>query len=420
MFYGIDYSSTGSRILKNLFNLEKIEAAKLELENFKKIETSQEKIQSILFDKTIFALLNKQKMPEREYHYLFYIFFIQEIYCFYIIELGHKNFSKFFKKFFNSCMKSKMFEEQEIVTYTNFYLIQLFQLITACYNECEISELKKHPIIAFNNKDDYIKIKYMKFLIKYILALTNFLDSKKNYKNYQIFIFETLLSVPIFNDYYMKQLNKIYLKKGIFSFSNNFIKHLLYPIINKSYEQSVHEASEYTKSFIKSILYYQPKYLINKYNSTLDNNFTPFYFLNIPILLNILRDMISNDDFIQKLIFKLINMFNNKINLFIDESNKLRVAELLLLDTINDRIIRNNLDIIEIIKPYFKNEEKNQNNFYFDTLFYDLCLEQYILLYLSIPNEQKKEINNANDSYLNQSNSQSIDLDDYNFTDKNI
>ena len=76
-------------------------------------------------------------------------------------------------------MKSKMFEEQEIVTYTNFYLIQLFQLITACYNECEISELKKHPIIAFNNKDDYIKIKYMKFLIKYILALTNFLDSKK-------------------------------------------------------------------------------------------------------------------------------------------------------------------------------------------------------------------------------------------------
>ena len=416
----IDYSSTDSRILKNLFNLEKIEAAKLELENFKKIETSQEKIQSILFDKTIFALLNKQKMPEREYHYLFYIFFIQEIYCFYIIELGHKNFSKFFKKFFNSCMKSKMFEEQEIVTYTNFYLIQLFQLITACYNECEISELKKHPIIAFNNKDDYIKIKYMKFLIKYILALTNFLDSKKNYKNYQIFIFETLLSVPIFNDYYMKQLNKIYLKKGIFSFSNNFIKHLLYPIINKSYEQSVHETSEYTKSFIKSILYYQPKYLINKNNSTLDNNFTPFYFLNIPILLNILRDMISNDDFIQKLIFKLINMFNNKINLFIDESNKLRVAELLLLDTINDRIIRNNLDIIEIIKPYFKNEEKNQNNFYFDTLFYDLCLEQYILLYLSIPNEQKKEINNANDSYLNQSNSQSIDLDDYNFTDKNI
>ena len=171
---------------------------------------------------------------------------------------------------------------------------------------------------------------------------------------------------------------------------------------------------------IKSILYYQPKYLINEYNSTLDNNFTPFYFLNIPILLNILRDMISNDDFIQKLIFKLINIFNNKINLFIDESNKLRVTELLLLDTINDRIIRNNLDIIEIIKPYFKNEEKNQNNFYFDTLFYDLCLEQYILLYLSIPNEQKKEINNANDSYLNQSNSQSIDLDDYNFTDKNI
>ena len=134
----------------------------------------------------------------------------------------------------------------------------------------------------------------------------------------------------------MKQLNKIYLKKGIFSFSNNFLKHLLYPIINKSYEQSVHEISVYTKSFINSILYYQPKYLNNKSK-------------NMPILLNILRDMISNDDFIPKLIYKLIDIFSNKINLFRDENNKLRVAELLLLDTINDRIIRNHLDIIILV-----------------------------------------------------------------------
>ena len=35
-------------------------------------------------------------------------------------------------------------------------------------------------------------------------------------------------------------------------------------------------------------------------------------------------------------------------------------------------------------------------------------------------NEQKKEINNTNYSYLNQSDSQSLDLNDYNFTDKNI
>ena len=418
----IDYSSLNSKINKKIYDLDKSYAGILEIENFKNVETSLEKIQCIYFDKTIFALLKRQKMPERDCHYLFYIFFIQEIYRSYTFQLGHKKFSKFFKKYFNASMKSKMLKEQEIVAYSNFYLIQLFQLITGSKNETEISVLKKMPIIDFKNLDN-INIKYMKLLIKYILAFTNILDSKKEYKDFHTFIFDTFLNVenPIFQNYYMKQLNKIFLKKGIYSFSNNFIIYILYPFIYKNNKKSVYEFSLFSSRFINCILHYQPKYLINKNNDlSLYKHSSPFYFLNMSILINILRDMITNDDVMQNIIFKFIDSFNNKINLFIDDDNKLRIAEFLLIDTINDRIIRNHLDIIEIIKPYFRNEENNKNNFFFDTLFYDLCLEKYITFYFSNSNKKNKENRNMNDSNLNQSYSQSQDLEDYFFNEKNV
>ena len=408
----IEYSSSNFQVNEKLFDLDKFYAGKLEIENYKKVKTSLEKIQTIYFDKTIFCLIDKQKMCEKEYHYLFYILFIQENFRTFTIRLGRKKLCKFFKKFYNSCIKSSLFKEQEIAAYIDFYLVLLFQLITGSKNEFKISELIKKPIINLQNMDT-VDQKYLKFLIKYILAFVNILDSTKDYKEYQINIFNTFLIIKdaFFNEYYMKQLNKIFIKKGIYSFSDNFIQHILYPIIYKNSNISVYEFSQFISRFTNCILHYNPKNYKNKNNKiSIYAQASPFYFLNIPILINILREMTDDDDLIQKLLFKFLDTFNNKINIFIDDNNKLKVAEIILIDTTNDKIIKNHLDIIELVKPYFQ-IGNNKNSDYFDYLFYDLCLEKYITFYFSISCDKKKD--NNNDTSLNHSLSQSQDYDEF-------
>ena len=214
----------------------------------------------------------------------------------------------------------------------------------------------------------------------------------------------------------MKQLNKIFLKKGLYFFSDNFIQHILYPIIYESNKKSIYDFSVFSSPFTNCILQYIPKYYSNKNNKIqIYNQGSPFYFLNIPILINILHEITDNDDLIQKLLFKFLDSFNNKINLFIDDDSKLKVAEYLLIDLTNNKIIKNHLDIIELIKPYFQinNNNKNSNN-YFDFLFYDLCLENYITFYFSNSYGKNKDNNNTiNDTSLNNSLSQSQDYDEF-------
>ena len=408
----IEGSSSNFQANMKLFNIDKYFAGKFEIESYKNVVTSREKIRAIYFDKTIFSLIDRQKMFEKEYHYLFYILFFKEIFRTFIIQLSHKNFCKFFKKFYNSCMKSSLFKEQEFAAYIDFYLVLLFQTITGSPNESDISKLQEKPIINLENLDTVNK-KYIKFLIKYILAFTNNLDSTKEYKDYQINIFDTFLVIQdtFFSHYFMKQLNKIFLKKGIYSFSDNFIQHILYLIIYKKNKKSVYDFTMSSSHFTNCLLHYDPKYYIDINNKKpLYKNGSPFYFLNLPILINILREMTDDDFLIQNLLFKFIDPFNCKINLFIDDDDKLKIAENILIDTTNKKIIKNHLDIIELIKPYFNINNKN-NNVYFDCLFYDLCLEKFITFYFSNSSDKKSEYIIDTSLGLNLSLSQSQDYD---------
>lgn len=426
----IEYSSSNFQVNKKLYDLERFYACKLIIQDYKNMKTTLEKIQCIFFDKTIYSLFEKQKMSIKDYNYLFYVFFIENNFRKYIIDFSHKNFPKFFKKFFNSCMKSKTLKEEEIYEFIKFYQILLYQLITNSPQEINISILKKKPIINLKNLDT-IRKKYIKFLIRYILAFSNILDSTKEFKEFHLAIFDSFLNIEdsFFHEYYMKQLNKIFLNKGIYSFSNNLVQNILYPLFYKNNEKSIYEFSMFSSRFINCILQYQPKYLLNEnIKKSIYKEGSPFYFLNMSILVKLMKEMTDSDDLIQNLLFKFIDIFNKKINLFIDDNNKLRVAEYLLIDNINNNLIKKHLDIIGIIKPFFKREENkrylgnNKNDFYFDSLFYDLCIENYITFYFSNLSGKKNDINtNMNDSNLNPSAfSQSQDLEDYGNDNNNI
>ena len=406
----IDYSSSNFKIDQKLYDLEEYDIGKYIIEDFKKRRASLEEIQAIYFDKTIFSLLERQKLTNRDYLYLFYFFFLKDTYRYYIIQLGHKNFSKFFKKYFNSCMKSKLFENYEIVGFIEFYLLSLYQLITGCPKESNISELQKKPLINLQNLDSINK-KYMTLLVKYIMAFCDILGYTIEYKDYHQIIFNIFASIKdnLFKEIFMKQLNKLFLNKGLYSFKNNFIQQILYPVLYKNNKLSTKELSISVSYFINSILYYRPKYLINNNNKLLYSTSSPFYFLNMTNLVKIIKEMVSNDDMVNNLLLKFTDIFNQKINFFIDDNNKIIVSEYLLIDSLNNKLIINLLDSVELIKPYFKNniDKINLNNdyYYFDYLLYYISMDKYIIYYLG-NNNKNMDINNNNntiDTNLNNS-----------------
>ena len=403
----IDYSSSNFKINKELYDLEECDIGKNLIKDFRKRRASLEEIQAIYFDKTIFSLLEKQKKTNKDYYYLFYFFFLKESYRQYVIQLGHKNFAKFFKKFFNSCMKSNLFENYEIVGFIELYLLSLYQLITGCSTEQNISELQKKPIINLQNLDSINK-KFLNLLVKYILAFCDILEYTLEYKDYHQIIFNLFASIKdnFFKELYMKQLNKLFLNKGLYSFKNNFIQQILYPVLYKHNKLSAKELSISVSYFINSILYYRPKYLIknNNSNKSLYNNSSPFYFLNMTNLVKIIKEMVKNDDMLNNLLLKFTDIFSQKINLFINDNNKLIVSEYLLIDSLNNKLIINILDSIELIKPYFTDnlikKNINNNNDYFEYLFYYICMDKYIVYYLCNNNTKNIDINNNSNSNI--------------------
>ena len=215
----IEDSSTNFNINKEIYNIDEFDAGKLKIYKYQNRKTSLDEIQAIYFDKTIYSLLGKKKMNKSDYFYLLYIFFIQETYRSYVIQLGHKNLSKFLKKFFNSCKKSNIFTNYDIAEYIDCYMLSLYQLITGMKNENDISKLKEKQIRNLKDLDSVDK-KYMKLLVKYILAFCNILGYTKEYKNYPYIIFESFSKIKdnFFYEYFMKQLNSIYLNKGLSSY----------------------------------------------------------------------------------------------------------------------------------------------------------------------------------------------------------
>ena len=410
--------------LQVLCNLSSIDCVKLELIKFETINLSKDDIQAALFDKTIFALLKRQKFYSKDHRVLFSFFFKRENFRKYCMTLGHKNFLKFFKKFFNACMdnRSDTFSSQKIFSVfdtgelINFYICELYKLISndktninfdKIENAESIKELhdkQKGNIINIKDLDNIDK-KFMKFLVKYILAFCNILENNKYYYNHPQIIYVILSEIndEFFKAYFMKQLFKIYLHKGIYENGTSFTSFIFTLIFSEKIKSHNYNFTETQFNLMETALNFMPKYLTNDKNKEMTYpNGSPFYFLNVLVLIRIMNDLRVEKDEQKLFLKKIMNKLSPKINLFIDDDNQLQVAELILTDNVNDNIIRQSLNEFQIIKHYLENIEIiNRTNYsrYFEYIFYDFSM-RYYLFHLYNKNTEKN--NSLFDSNSNQ------------------
>ena len=87
---------------KYLINYDRSDGAKADFRDYAKRNTDLQEIQFTLLDKTILSLINKRKLPYKDYQFLFYLFFKRENFRAYTIKFHHKNLGKFLKKFFTT------------------------------------------------------------------------------------------------------------------------------------------------------------------------------------------------------------------------------------------------------------------------------------------------------------------------------
>ena len=379
----------------NIYDLTLSDITNIEIDNFKGKKITLEKIHQIIFDKTIFSLIKAHKLSMEEYRFLFYCFFNKYFYKNYHERLGHINSEKFFKKFFNACISQKergIFFNRDITVLINFYIKELFDTITN--KKLKINgpkDINDLPLDNINLEQlSKTGIKYIKSLIKYILAFCNILEYSEYNGKYHIAIFETFIKIKdeIFHEYFMKQLYKIFINKGIYKHGKVFAPNIFYPIIYENNKISQHLFTTQTFSLINSILSFVPKYY-----KTNNNKYSPYYLLNIIVLIKIMDDLKVNEELKQIMLPKFIDVFNSYINLFIDDGSQLKVAEFILTDRANNNIIMNNLDKNELIKPFIKemdNIYKNQNYWqYFEYLFFDLSYEIFLRHYINDKNSGK-------------------------------
>ena len=418
----IEPSSFYLTISKKFFNLSTIDGEKLEFEENRERKITLDDFNSILFNKIIFSLIKNEDYSSKDYRFIFFLFLNLQTHYHIRSSLGYKTISKFFKKFFNSCMKTEngyhstcngIFSNTQIGAYINYFISELYKLLLnkekiEIHNADEIAKININKIIKLENLNHIYK-KYLKLIIKYILAFCNIFENTKDYQNYHITIYETFMKIKDkeFHKYFMKQLYKIYIKKGIYSFGDKFVKYVFSPIIILDIKDFKHKYDfKIPDDLIKSILSYQTKYK----NNSNDFNYvkgTPYYFLNIIVLNKIMNDIINeeNQDNKENILFKIIDNVSSNINLFVDDGNQMKVAELLLTDTVNKKPILDNLNKIELVKPYIKNikELNNNQNYwkYFEYLFYDLCIDIYVQYSRDKKDKEDKE---NNDDLLNVSN----------------
>ena len=168
----IEHQTKNFPELEILFKLKSSESAKKEIEKFKSMNSSLEKILATLFDKTIFSLYKRQKMLYKDYRFLFYVFFKNNNYRYFCLNLGHKNFSKFFKKFFNACMENRsddfpshnIFSVYDIGEFINCYICELYKLLSKDENIINIEKAEDIEELHAKKKD---AIKNVKELLGY-------------------------------------------------------------------------------------------------------------------------------------------------------------------------------------------------------------------------------------------------------------
>lgn len=417
----IEPSSSYLSISKKIFNLSPLAEEKLEFEEHGERKISLDDFYSIIFDKTILSSIRNENYFPKDYRFIFFLFLNLQSNYHMRSSLGCKSISKFFRKFFNSCVRTTnqysecdiIFSNTQIVVYINYFVSELYKLLLnkekiEVHNAEEIAKININKITKIENLD-HIYIKYMKLIIKYTLAFCNIFESTKDYPNYHKTIYETFMKIKdkTFHEYYMKQLYKIYINKGIYSLGDKFVKYIFSPIINLDIKDFKYK----NNYLIESILSYRP---IDKNNSNNSKDFnytkgTPYYFLNIIVLNKIMNNFIINKENIddkKDILLNILSAYSSNINLFVDDGNQMKVAELLLTDTVNKKPILYNLIKLELVKPYINNIQKlnsNQNYWkYFEYLFYDLCID----IYIQNSNDKKdKDNKNNNEDLLNMSNS---------------
>lgn len=388
VFAYIENPSIDLTRLKKVFNSNNSDAAKSELRDNIKLNISLDQIYSTIFDKTILTLINKSKMRTKDHLPIFYILLKENIYRNIYLKNDHKKIGKFIKKFFNCCVggKNKILTNSNLGEYINFFITELYRYITKNYqlkqvkDATDIENLGEYKIDNFNNLDN---IKYIKLLVRYILAFCNILENKSNYVNYHIAIYRIFSSIKEknFHEYFVKQLYKIYLNKGVYKHGNKFILYIYYPLLYDNKKSQFH-FNLLVSDLIKSILCYCPKY----YNDNITNikdkeKGSSLYFLNLVVLQKIMNDLSIDEKLEKFMILKFTDFSNNYMNLFLDDGNQLRVAELILTDTVNKKKFLNHLDKLELANFYINNMDnidKDKNNWqYFLYLFFDICIDFY-------------------------------------------
>ena len=390
----IDESSFDITSLKKFYESNKLNTAKLEMQAFEKNKGAINYIYETLFDKIILSILGKQKMMKKDHLFLFYFFFKKEYYK-HFQRLNYANTGKFLKKFFNRCIKSvgkyKFFTNEELIEFINFYMTELYSIIGKDKNvkrvqtAKDIQDLKNKQIKKLDELDlkDW---KFVKNLVKYILAFCDLLEVKKSYVKYHWPIFTTFYEIrdAKFKNYFQKQLYKICLKKGIYKYGSYLLQYIFFPFLFKNHKISKYQITEGDYNLLAIILSYIPEKLIEKEEDkkTKYKSGSPFYLLNTTILLKIMNDLLINEKMKKFLLYKIANSFNQKINLFVDDGNKLRIAEFLLTDTTDNKKIMKNFDKMILIKPFIKNIDTLNNNKdfwqYFEYLFFYLSADIYI------------------------------------------
>ena len=271
---------------------------------------------------------------------------------------------RFFKEFFGACIKDKenIFVKIDATLLIDYFIHNLFYAIKDVEIE-PINDGENNVDSQTNNK------KYVKNLIKYILAFCNILNDSDYNNKYNTGIFKTFIKIEdkFFHEYFLKQLYKIAINKGVYKYGKVFARNIFYPIIHKNNEISLQQHKKNCSSFINSLF----KNIID----FLEIKNSPRLIIKIIVLNKIMDELCVDEELKKAMLFKFIKMFNHYINLFIDDGSQLEVAEFILTDSVNNHIIMNNLNKLELIKKSEDNIFKKQ---YFKYLFFNLGGEIFL------------------------------------------
>ena len=354
----------------------------------------QSKDSSLLFfDKIILSIIRKEKYKTNEQFLIFYTCLLINNYSVFFSQ--KPIFLKFLHKYFKACVRTKIFDEKEAISYILIFFIRILQILTKSdKNINDINFLmQKKVMMDFSVPSDLLS--YFKTSIKYIIALLNLTDFTKNskYQNLHVIIINFFWSgkIPLLLKYIMKQLNKAFYQKGIYSSGNKFKYHICEILINDFKNITNKELETRVDLILYSLLYPIEKYYDESKTQPLENTQDANYlFFNLMKLKEAFSEININDNLKGKILDYCVQtvikpIFHIKLDLFSDLNHN-KLSSYLLVDSTNGSNISNRFNdyFFDVITPYceqYFNElgvTDDYKNIYFDFLFFDLLLKKII------------------------------------------